>query len=53
MQSVPCESKLLMLKKYLFERTRRESEFIILRIPMPEKWPFWFWTVTGTTIFFQ
>jgi hypothetical protein len=32
---------------------RSGSEFIILRIPMTEKWPFWFWTDTGDNIFFQ
>jgi hypothetical protein len=32
---------------------RSGSEFIILRIPKTEKWPFWFWTVTGDNIFFQ
>jgi hypothetical protein len=65
MQSGPCKSKLLIVKKYLFERTRRRkiakqfsdgagsSEFIILRIPMTEKWPFWFWTDTGDNIFFS
>jgi hypothetical protein len=44
-------------KKVLFERKRRRklrsnfrrsgSEFIILRIPMTEKCPFWLYTVTG------
>jgi hypothetical protein len=47
--------------KTFFKRKRRRlrsnfrrsgSEFIILRIPMTEKWPFWLYTVTGDNIIF-
>jgi hypothetical protein len=56
------ESTLLVIIRTYADARRRKlrsnfrlsgSEFIILRIPKTEKWPFWFWTVTGDNIFFS